>query len=655
MNTSARINSRARYAGLDGLRAVAVGLVLAYHLFPAWWLQGGFIGVDVFFVISGFLITSLLLRERARAGRIRLAEFWRRRARRLLPALALVLLVCSSVAWLIGGDVLARLGAQLVGAATFSYNWVSIAADASYFSAANPELFRNVWSLAIEEQFYVLWPLVLPLALLIPWAWARSAAAVLLAAASAGWMAVVVASGGDLTRAYFGLDTHAFGILLGIALAFALERLLAAPPVWSQRQGWRVSGAVVGVAAIAGLVVVAAIPASDSTATFPGALAAASVLSAIAITAAVWPGSVFGPRLDTQPLRWVGDRSYGLYLWHWPILVLLLAATSGGGAGAGVPVWMGVFALVLTLVAAEASYRWVEQPIRRLGFRGSLAALGRRLTASPAMRWRAIGSVAAAVVVTFGASAAVAAAPEVTSGQAAVEAGLEALHREKARTPSPTPSPTSTAVEGEAAGSASDRPRPGSMPSPSPTPVTGAEITAVGDSVMLASAPGLLERFPGIDVDASVSRSMWAAPGILQQLADAGRLRPYVVVALGTNGPVDAGSLEEVARITGPDRTLVLVNAYAPRDWIPGVNADLAAFVRSHPGTVLADWSGAIAPRTDLLAGDHVHPGAEGGRVFADTVAAAVERAEHMRALKQYEVERRAYLRLHHAAGRTFE
>ncbi|NYE21303.1 peptidoglycan/LPS O-acetylase OafA/YrhL [Microbacterium immunditiarum] len=636
------------------MRAVAVGLVLAYHLFPGWWLHGGFIGVDVFFVISGFLITSLLLRERASAGRIRLVEFWRRRARRLLPALALVLLVCSSVAWLIGGDVLVRLGAQLVGAATFSYNWISIAGGAGYFSAANPELFRNVWSLAIEEQFYVLWPLVLPLALLIPWAWARAAAAVLLAAASAGWMAVVVATGGDLTRAYFGLDTHAFGILLGIALAFALERLLASPPTWSRRRGWRVTGAAVGIAAVAGLLVVAAVPASDSTSTFPGALAAASVLSAIAITAAVWPGSAFGPRLDTQPLRWLGDRSYGLYLWHWPILVLLLAATSGGATGAGVPFWIGAFALVLTLAAAELSYRWVESPIRRLGFRGSFAALGRHLTASPAARWRAIGSVAAAVIVTFGASAAVAAAPEVSSGQAAVEAGIDALHREKARTPSPAPS--STAIPEAAADDAEPaRPQPGTMPSPSPTLVTGAEITAIGDSVMLASAPGLLERFPGIEVDATVSRSMWAAPGIVQQLADAGRLRSYVVVALGTNGPIDASSLEEVARIAGPSRTLVLVNAYAPRDWIPGVNTELAAFVASHPGTVLADWSGAIAPRTDLLAGDHIHPGSAGGRVFADAVAAAVDRAEHLRALKQHEIERRAYLRLHHSAGRVYE
>jgi len=176
-----------RYAGLDGLRAVAVLLVVVYHLFPAWFLHSGFVGVDVFFVISGFLITSLLLRERAASGRIALRAFWTRRARRLLPALALVVTVSSSAAWLVGGDVLVDLGRQVLGAATFSYNWVAIADGASYFSGAEPELFRNLWSLAVEEQFYVLWPLLLPVLLVVRRRWLRLTVALALAAASALW------------------------------------------------------------------------------------------------------------------------------------------------------------------------------------------------------------------------------------------------------------------------------------------------------------------------------------------------------------------------------------------------------------------------------------------------------------------------------------
>jgi peptidoglycan/LPS O-acetylase OafA/YrhL len=193
--------SMPRFAGLDGLRAVAVGLVVIYHLFPGSPLAGGFVGVDVFFVISGFLITALLLREKDASGRIDLADFWRRRARRLLPALSLVVMSCATVAWLIGGDLLVRLGEQVLGAATFSYNWTSIAGGTGYFADATPELFRNVWSLAVEEQFYVLWPLLLPLFLLLPRARWRAAVALAHGALSAGWMAVLVATGADLTRA----------------------------------------------------------------------------------------------------------------------------------------------------------------------------------------------------------------------------------------------------------------------------------------------------------------------------------------------------------------------------------------------------------------------------------------------------------------------
>jgi peptidoglycan/LPS O-acetylase OafA/YrhL len=706
MTTKTPTTPSARYAGLDGMRAIAVALVVVYHLFPQSPVRGGFIGVDVFFVISGFLITTLLLKEHAETGRVRLGAFWQRRARRLLPALGAVVLVCATAAWFIGGDVLVRLGEQVLGAATFSYNWVSIAGGTGYFSAATPELFRNFWSLAVEEQFYVLWPLVLPLVLLLPRAWGRAAAALALAAASAVWMGVVVSSGADLTRAYFGTDTHAFGILLGIALAFALESVLtrartvaasgvvpALPPTVLLAPGWKIvtppsrsagsgsgSGAhavlpgvaassprvrvvtgVAGTLALVALVALSLLPPSSTVLTFPGTVLAASLCSAVAIVAGVWPGSAFGHAIDVQPLRWIGDRSYGIYLWHWPLLVLLVAAFAGTGPDAGVPLWIGAATLALTLAAAELSYRVLESPVRRYGFRGAFARVRARLSGSPRARLRALTGVAAGVLLLGGTSAAIAAAPDVSSGQAAVLAGIDAMEdaAQGGADPSTAPSGTPAAPEAEPpASGAVDAATPAAenpVPVPSPTPVSGAEISAVGDSVMLASAPALYERLPGIQVDAAVSRSTWAGPGIVQALADSGQLRPYVVIALGTNGPVNADALEQMARIAGPDRKIVLVNAFAPRDWIPGVNADLAAFAASHPGVVVADWSSAIAPRADLLAGDQIHPGSAGARVFADTVAAAVDTAEMNRAIAQYEVELRAYRRLHHAEVRVAE
>ncbi|MDR7188680.1 peptidoglycan/LPS O-acetylase OafA/YrhL [Microbacterium sp. BE35] len=631
----------ARLAGLDGMRAIAVLLVVVYHLFPPAVLPGGFVGVDVFFVISGFLITSLLLREHISTGRVALGHFWQRRARRLVPALAVVVAVCSALAWIVGGDVLVDLDDQVLGAATFSYNWVSVAGGGGYFAAATPELFRNFWSLAVEEQFYVLWPLIFPLFLLLPRARARTAAAIALAAASAVWMGVVVAGGGDVTRAYFGTDTHAFGLLLGVGLAFLLAPLLrvtdAAPaalvattsdgargPHWrtvpggaplAARPRWvdsrvarRVTGAA-GVLALAGLVALAMVPQTASTATFPGALLAASLLSAIAIVAGVWPGSWFGRAIDVRPMRWIGDRSYGIYLWHWPLLVLAVAAFAPDATVATAPVWIGLGVLAATAAASALSLRYVETPVRRHGFRASMRMLATRLQGGPGARLRTVGVALSGALVLAGAGAAIAVSPDETSAEAAVEAGRAALEKALREAPAPiapTPSATDTAT-------------------PAATDITGDQISAVGDSVMLASAGGLVERLPGIDVDAEVSRSMWAAPEIVGDLDATGRLRPYVVVALGTNGAVDPSTLEQLADTVGPKRNLVLVNAYAPRDWIPGVNAELAAFAEDHRNVIVADWSGAIAPHEDLLAADRIHPGAAGGRIFADTVAAAVD------------------------------
>ncbi|WP_292700404.1 acyltransferase, partial [Microbacterium sp. 69-10] len=382
-----------RYSGLDGLRAIAVGLVLIYHLFPGLGLRSGLVGVDVFFVVSGFLITSLMLRPTRHPLRHRLLDFWRRRARRLLPALAVMLTVCATVAWLIGGDVLVGIGRQLLGASTFSYNWVALAGGSDYFAATEPELFRNVWSLAVEEQFYLLWPLLLPLLLVVLRVrWALVAFAVIAAGASAWWMSVLVSSGA-LTRAYFGTDSHAFGLLLGIALAFGIRGMPERE--WMLRRSVRVVGVLLGMLGVGLVVFAASQPSEQAGAGFPGTLLLASAGTVLAVFAGVMPGSWFGRAIDAQPLRWIGDRSYGIYLWHWPALVLVSAASGLGVSGqlARVPVWAGCTALVLSVTAAAVSFRVVETPLRRLGFRRSLRVVRSRFARGPVSRLAMLTSV----------------------------------------------------------------------------------------------------------------------------------------------------------------------------------------------------------------------------------------------------------------------
>ncbi|WP_223357860.1 acyltransferase family protein [Leifsonia sp. ZF2019] len=599
-----------RYAGLDGLRAFAVAVVLVYHLFPGV-LPGGFIGVDVFFVISGFLITSLLVRERSATGRIDLRRFWIRRARRLLPAIALLVVVCSPVALAIGGDVLVGLPRQILGALTFSANWLSIAADASYFAQGAPELFRNLWSLAVEEQFYLVWPLVLlALALLRPW-WARLSLILAAAVASAVWMGVLYTPGDDPTRVYFGSDTHSFGLALGAALAILVARMrpvdLDAGETALQAFARRWLPPL-GALSVLGLVVCAYAMTSDAAFTYRGGLPIVSLLSAIALWAAIVPRSSLGRTLDLAPLRFVGARSYGLYLWHWPVFVLACAFVPDEHEPVAA-LLVGTGSLAVSAAAALLSYRYLEQPIRRHGLAGALRRARARMRASRAGTTAGFAGLAVAGLLVAGTVAAMVVAPAATDAQRMIEDGAASLNGSpSAGAATPVPSAPTLRVP------------------PDPHPIAqGPDISAFGDSVMLASAPALQETYPGIAVDAVVSRQMSKAPEVVAAAASAGTLRKVVVIGLGTNGPISGGTLEGVLDAIGPTRSLVLVNVQAPRSWTDGVDAALDAFAAAHPArVVIADWKGTIAGHLDLLADDQIHPGHRGGLLYAQALGDAL-------------------------------
>jgi peptidoglycan/LPS O-acetylase OafA/YrhL len=595
-----------RVPGLDGIRALAVATVIVFHLLPGT-LIGGYLGVDIFFVVSGFLITTLLLRERDATGHISLRHFWVRRARRLLPALAVLLLACCAAALFVGGDVLVGLGTQVLAAVTFSSNWVFIAQGASYFDETLPELFRNLWSLAVEEQFYILWPLLLVLVLVRIPRWSRLVLIGALAVASAVWMGISYSST-DPTRVYYGTDTHAFGLAIGAFLAVLMlgRGVLGAGdvPAGLTTRGARWTLGLTGTLAIGALIALSVVMNGDDALVYRGGLAAVAVLTAVAIAALLVPGSLLGRVLEFAPIRWVGLRSYGLYLWHWPVFVLVSASYPAGPREGVEAIIRGAIALAITVVAAALSYRFIEQPIRRYGFRATARAV---LDAAPRSR-RAFGA-AFAMLLTIGLAgtsiAALIADPGRGEAQTYIEAGQDAIDDA-----GPTPPATDD----------------GSEEAELDALTTGDEITAIGDSVMLAAAPALQDAYPGIVIDASVSRSMYAAPAIVQAHESAGTLRPVVVIALGTNGPIDRSTLEEVREILGPARELVVVNAQAPRGWIPGVNAELSSFARVYRNVELANWHGAIQPFLHEMARDQVHFGPIGAGIFAGAVTDAVDR-----------------------------
>jgi peptidoglycan/LPS O-acetylase OafA/YrhL len=602
---SAALLSGTRYRGLDGIRAIAVLLVMAFHLLPGP-VPGGFLGVDVFFVLSGFLITVLLLRERDATGRIQLGSFWTRRARRLLPALALLLLACCAAALALGGDRLLDLGRQVLGAATFSSNWLSVATGTSYFSQCAPELFTNLWSLAVEEQFYLLWPLVVLLIAPVGKPALRLWLLLAVSVASAVAMGMLYSPGSDPTRVYYGTDTHSFGLALGAALAVLTGSWPAASLSWSRLA--RVAAPALGWVAFAAVLALSLGMTEADPFTYRGGLALVSLLAAVTIAGSITPGSSLGNSLELRPLRWIGERSYGLYLWHWPVWVLLtdaLAALTGPAE----PWIVGGLAAALTFAAATISYRFIEQPIRSDGFGATLARW-----ATPWRRGaRAMATAAAAFALLLGLGTASTLALLNDPGQSELELQLAAAKIAIAE----------RAAEAAAGNGAQDA----AEPTEAPQPATGDRITALGDSVMLAASPQLYEQFPGIIVDATVSRSMYVAPDLVQSYAETGQLREVLLLGLGTNGPIEWETLEQVRAIAGPDRDIVLVNVQAPRDWTPGVNETLAAFAGHYRNVELANWQAAIAPAIGELASDQIHPGGPiTGGIYADATRDALQR-----------------------------
>ncbi|MEP6482297.1 MAG: acyltransferase family protein [Rhodoglobus sp.] len=587
-----------RIAGLDGLRAIAVAAVIAYHYLPNQ-AVGGYIGVDVFFVISGFLITGLLVRERHRTGRIRLRAFWLRRARRLLPALTLLVAGCSAAAFFVGGDVIVGLGRQVLGAATFSSNWLSIARGSSYFGGNSPDLFRNLWSLAVEEQFYLLWPLAMLLLLLVRRRAVRVVIAALVAVASAIAMALLATP--DPTRVYYGTDTHSFGLALGAALAFLLEGAFTEGLATGRAR--RIALPIAGAIAITAIIGIALGMADRGPDVTHGGLAAVAALTAIAIVGATASGSWLGRSLDALPMRWVGERSYGLYLWHWPVFVLFGAALPLSTAWWVLP----ASALAVTVAAALLSYRFVEMPVRRLGLRGAFASLVPR--AEPVRAAAALSLALLVGALSLG-GAAIAADPGKTGAEIAVEEGKAAI------------------------AFAAAHPRPVAPPSAPAPPAGGNQMYAIGDSVMLAAAPQLQESFPGIAIDAEVSRPLASAPAIVKSIVDSGQLRPIMIIGLGTNGPIDESDLFDILKIVGSKTLMIVVNAQAPRDWIPGVNTTIADFASRERNVELANWRDTIAPRIGELSDDQIHPiGPISGGIYVSAIQAALQRLSELRPL----------------------
>jgi peptidoglycan/LPS O-acetylase OafA/YrhL len=641
--------------GLDGLRAFAVGAVLLYHAgLP--WLPGGFLGVEVFFVISGYLITALLLTEWRQAGRLDLRGFWLRRARRLLPALYLVLVAVLAV-FVVGlpGEVAAVRGDAL---AAFGYvtNWYFILRQQPYFEAiGRPSPLLHLWSLAIEEQFYLMWPPLL-LVLLRRWS-ARVVALIALAGAvaAAGLMAALYQPGADPSRVYYGTDTRAAGLLLGAALA-----LIWTP--WRDRRragsagAWLLDGA--GLVAL-GLLIGLCVGLNEfQPALYRGGFALAGLATAVAIAAAVTPGArLFPALLEWAPLRWAGVRSYGLYLWHWPVFVLTRPQLDLPFDG---PPLLAL-RLGATVLLAALSYRFVETPVRS----GALArawrahwAVADGVRRAPVYLGSALsGAGAAGLAVLILAAASIpppAPPPELAAGS--VELTVQAPPAPPVATPRattvpapaggdtaagrPTPTARPAAGGGEvqaaaapatvpAVPTASPTPAPVAAPPPVCAPVQLRGVTAIGDSVLVGAAEYLAERLGDETyISARLNRLPEQIPAVIRELRQAGQLGDIVIIHTGNNGYVIPEEFDLIMKELADTPVVFFVNVRVPRAWERPSNRELAAGVERYRNTLLIDWYGASAGQPAYFQGDGVHLTTAGRAAFATLLGEAVEAAK---------------------------
>jgi peptidoglycan/LPS O-acetylase OafA/YrhL len=677
--------------GLDGMRALAVVAVMVYHA-NSDWLPGGFLGVEMFFVISGYLITLLLISERERTYRISLRHFWMRRARRLLPALFTMMFFVTVWTAIFKEEALGALRGDVIAGFFYISNWYQIWEGLGYTAAGDFAPLRHLWSLAVEEQFYLFWPIVM--IFLLGRNGTRQVAAVsrwLFVAAVAITIAVALLyypgpiAEPDVTpdaywwlgdrpiakidTLYLGTVSRLSGILLGAAFAMVWR------PLAIVRGPLRSKGRLFDGVALVSIVgfgwlcwnTYLVTPSGADPFLFRGGMFLAG-LATLAIIAAVTHRGAYANRLLGNPLfRWVGTRSYGLYLYHWPIYQMIR-----GVAGNKLTFGEFLFALLLTAIVTEVSYRLVETPIRvgrfSVRWRGIYAGArrGPKLAATGALAVAAAGGLfVGAVLLTAPLeqneiAQALDAGEEFTTDLLAVDQ-IPTASTTTSSTTTTTASPVTTVAEllvpvldpvGSVVGEIAPPPTTASPtttappttvppttvpPAPVaqlgvvtsleglgplaiPPTVSGFPLVALGDSVMLGAAEELQAR--GFQVDALQSRQMKSFVPTMQTLRDSGTFGSVVVVHLGTNGGFSQETLDELLATVADVPIVLLLTGKADRNWIADNNAKLRAVPATHSNVTVVDWEVLSAScEGRCFYDDGIHLTQSGQNFYADVIS----------------------------------
>ncbi|MEK4458752.1 acyltransferase family protein [Paenibacillus sp. FSL R10-2748] len=577
--------------GLDGLRAISVLAVIAYHLHFRW-AEGGLLGVEIFFVLSGYLITDQILFEwRTRSG-FSIVQFWIRRLRRLLPAMIFMMTVVAF--WFLITDFsrLQELRGNFVSSLFYVNNWYLIFHHVSYFeSFGPPSPIGHLWSLSIEEQFYVIWPLVLLIGLCLAPRRGRLMLYILgCAAVSAIAMAVIYEPGTDPSRVYYGTDTRAFAILIGAALAV----------IWPS---WRLSDNVssssrttldmTGVLGIVMLFILIGQTNQFDDSLYRGGFLYLSLITAVVIAVLVHPANRLERLLGCRPLSWIGKRSYSLYIWHYPVIILSSPAVSTEDAS-----YMRIaLQVMVSFIMAGLSYRYIEEPIRRGTFGTSLKSLRRSGAGSQ------LGLVVIVIAIILVLTSWKTDSPDPVPDAPAT------VSRESVQTETLQSGCSAENHSAENTGHSAE----------------GEGVTAIGDSVILDAAPFLEKQLPGIIIDGKVGRQMSQAEDVLDGLRAQGKLGHKIIIELGTNGVFNQSQLKSLLASLQDSRHIYLITTRVPRGWQNTVNDNLREIAGEFQNVRLIDWYSASENRNDLFYDDGVHLKPEGAQYYASFLIDAIK------------------------------
>ena len=567
-------------ASIDGLRAIAVTAVVLYHLGISW-IPGGFLGVDLFFVISGYVITRLILDSINQSSALDLRAFYAARLRRIYPAF-IFMVVCTVIfigVW--APEAIKRFLSDLPYALTGSINWLLVARHQDYFEAiGRPPLLQHTWSLAVELQFYLIWPIIL-LTVLKYFGKKNIARIALLIAITSGVTLFLVSLQLDQSNAqqvshiYFGTDTHSLGLFLGSALAVSwIPQNLSAD---IEKRAQDVIDAI-GVIGLLGLITAFLFIDESNASLYRIAFPLAGIFGCLVIISLVHPASRFAPLISSAPFRWIGQRSYGIYIWHWVIFQVTRPSVDLTGQS-----WALYLARVLLVLAlADISLRWVEIPFRQGMVQNWFRGMKYR---SAKVKLRQQLSIVISIIAVLAVTSSI---------------SVQAINKADQIAQEQIAQPEDEAANQEDLGS-----------------TTGLWVT--GDSVILGIRSKLESKEHISLINARVGRQ---APELLAVMRVDQSSVPSspVVFNLGNNNALNEQTVRDIFEVVKNQPQVIVVNTSVPRAWKDANNAIISKVASGYPNVRLVDWDRVSKGRPELFAPDGVHLSPTGSDVYVDLV-----------------------------------